>query len=267
MLPFEPMQRDEQIVYRVPRRGRGWELPEETMPESVPHDAAVELLRLILVWWARGRQKVHIARNLAVRWDAEEPRIGADPDVCVLSPAPPDADELRSVRTWLPEHAPPLVAIEVVSETNPHKDYVVAPDKYAASGTRELWIFDPLLAGPNSQGGPFRLQIWQRDEQGRFVRSYAGDGPGYSQALSAHLVTVDGGRKLRLAEDASGTQLWLTGEEAERAAKEAERAAKEAERAAKEAERAAKEAERAAKEEALARVAVLEAALRESEKK
>jgi hypothetical protein len=73
-------------------------------------------------------------------------------------------------------------------------------------------------------------------------------------------VTVDGGRKLRLAEDASGTQLWLTGEEAERAAKEAERAAKEAERAAKEAERAAKEA-------ALARVAVLEAALRESEKK
>ena len=37
--------------------------------------------------------------------------------------------DLRSVRTWLPGHGPPRLAIEVVSETNPHKDYVIAPDK------------------------------------------------------------------------------------------------------------------------------------------
>jgi len=154
----------------------------------------------------------------------------------------------------VPGNAPPILAIEVVSETNPHKDYVVAPDKYAASGARELWIFDPLLAGPSSHGGPHRLQVWQRDDEGRFVRSYAGDGPARSEVLSAFVFTADGARKLRIADDAEATRVSSTAEEAERAARESERAAKEA-------ERAAKESERAATEEALARVAALEAEL------
>ena len=146
----------------------------------------------------------------------------------------------------MPGHAPPALAIEVVSETNPHKDYTLGPDKYAASGTNELWIFDPLLAGPAVHGGPFRLQIWHRRADGDFVRIYAGDGPARSPVLGAYLVATDEGRRLRLADDESATHFWLTAEEAERAAKEAERAAKEAARAAKEA--------------ALARVPELEAA-------
>jgi len=218
MLPFSPMQRDAQLVYRVPRSRRGWELSEETMPESVEHDRTVELLEATLAFWARGRDNMQIARNLAIRWDAEEPRIGTDPDVCILSPpppapAPPERD-LRSVRTWLPGHAPPLLAVEVVSETNPQEDYVAAPDKYAACGARELWIFDPLLAGPSSHGGPFRLQIWQRDAQGRFVRTYAGSGPARSEALSAYVVPVGDPCRLRVADDADGAHLWPTAEEA-----------------------------------------------------
>ena len=114
-----------------------------------------------------------------------------------------------------------MLAIEVVSTTNPNKDYVVAPDKYAASGTGELWIFDPLLAGPRAQGGPFRLQVWQRDDQGRLLRTYAGPGPATSRFLGAHLVVTDDGSNLRIADDAEGTRLWLTGEEAERARSEA----------------------------------------------
>lgn len=219
MLRLEAMQRDAQVLYRVPRTHRGWELSEETMLESVVHDAAVELLKAILAWWATRREDVQVARNLAIRWDEQAPSIGVDPDVSVLSPPPPERD-LRSVRTWAPGHSPPLLAIEVVSETNPRKDYVIAPDKYAASGTRELWIFDPLLAGPNSHGGPFRIQVWQRDAQGSFVRSYAGDGPARSELVAAHLVTADEGRKLRIADDPLGTRLWPTAEEAERAAKE-----------------------------------------------
>lgn len=64
-----------------------------------------------------------------------------------------------------------------MSETSPRKDYVVAPDKYAASGVGELWIFDPLIEEPPSHGGPFRLQVWTRDEDGTFARVYAGEGP------------------------------------------------------------------------------------------
>ncbi len=147
---------------------------------------------------------------------------------------PPEGAGLRSLRTWEVGHAAPLLAVEVVSETNPHKD--------------------PLLAGPASHGGPFRLQVWSRGADDTFTRVYAGDGPVRSDAVEGYLVAVDEGRKLRIADDAGATAFWLTAEEAERAAKEAERAAKEAERAAKEAERAAKEA-------ALARVAALEAEL------
>lgn len=209
------------------------------MPESVLHDQVVELLKSLLVAWAARAGHSFVARNLAVRWDETQPQVGVDPDVCVLSPAPPDAADLRSIRTWAAGHAAPVLAIEVVSESNPHKDYAIGPDKYAASGTGELVIFDPLLAGPAVHGGPFRLQIWHRREDGDLVRIYAGDGPARSPTLGAYLVATDEGRRLRFADDENATSFWLTAEEAERAAKEAERAAKEA---------------------ALARVAELEAA-------
>lgn len=223
------------VRYAVPRLPEGWELPEETMPESVLHDEAVALLKAVLTFWAARSASTLVVRNLAVRWDEHHPNVGVDPDISVLSPVPPEGKGLRSLRTWEEGHLAPLVAVEVVSETNPRKDYIIAPDKYAASGTRELWVFDPLLSGPSSHGGPFRLQVWQRDEQNQFTRVYAGEGPAYSEALQAHIVVTDDARKIRIAENAEATRFWLTAEEAERAAKEAERAAKEAERAAKEA--------------------------------
>jgi hypothetical protein len=196
----------------------GWELDEDTLPESVLHDHVVELLRCLLVAWAarQGGDGVLVARNLAVRFDESRPAIGLDPDVCVLSPAPPGGLELRSVRTWLDGHAPPLLAIEVVSESHPRKDYSLGPDKYAASGTGELVVFDPLLAGPANHGGPFRLQLWRRDEGG-FTRVYAGDGPVHSPTLDAYLVPTDDGRMLRIANDEQGADRWLTTEEEEHA--------------------------------------------------
>jgi hypothetical protein len=191
------------------------------MPESVLHDEAVGLLRAILAAWAARLGERQVVRNLAVRWDHEHPQFGVDPDVAVLSPPPPDGAALRSVRTWVAGHAPPLLAIEVVSETNPRKDYVIAPDKYAASGVQELWIFDPLLTGPTSHGGPFRIQIWSRTTEGDLVRIFAGDGVARSPILDAYVVAVDEGHKLRIATDSSASHFWLTQEEAERTAKEA----------------------------------------------
>jgi Uma2 family endonuclease len=244
------------VHYTVPRSRAGWELEEGMMPESVPHDEAVALLKALLgAWAAREREGAAlVVRNLAIRWVEAEPRVGVDPDVCVLSPPPPDARELRSVRTWLPGHAPPILAVEVVSETNPRKDYSIGPDKYAASGTGELWVFDPLLSGPATAGGPFRLQIWHRRDGGALVRIYAGAGPARSPTLGVVLLVTDGGRRLRLADDERGAGLWQTAEEAALAAKDAALSAKDAALSAKDAALAAKDA-------ALARVAELEAAL------
>lgn len=221
------------------------------MPESVLHNEILKLLEAILAFWAARLPSAFVARNLAVRWDEQHPQWGVDPDVCLLVPAPPIPEELRSVCTWKDGHRPPVLAIEVVSETNPRKDYEVAPDKYFASGTQELCVFDPLLSGPSKDDGPFRLQVWRRENETSFVRTYAGEGPAYSKTLGAYLVLTDDRRRLRIADDPAGTRLWSTAEESERAAKDAERAAKDVERMAKEAERAAKEA-------ALARIAELE---------
>ncbi len=237
------------VRYRVPASHADWTLSEELMPESQTHDLVLDLLKaLLLAWVARAGLSAQVARNLAVRWDEAHPKVGVDPDLCVIVPRAPEGDDLESLRTWREGHTAPLLAIEVVSENNPRKDYVDAPDRYAASGTQELVVFDPKLAGPHAHGGPYRLQVWRRNEEEGFSRLYAGDGPAWSESLGAWLVAVDEGRRLRVADDEAMTSWWMTAEEAERAAKEAERAAKEAERAAKEA--------------ALARLAAMEEELR-----
>ena len=202
------------LLVPVVRPDVGWELSEETMPESELHAHAVDLLRALLRHWAES-SGARIVWNLAVRWVERDARIGVDPDVAVLLPPPPvEEKSLTSLRTWLPGHAAPALAIEVVSESNPNKDYAVAPAKYAASGTKELWVFDPLLVGPKIFGGPFRIQVYRRDDAGTFARLYAGDGPAYSPALRAWAIPTDEGRMLRVADDESATKFWLTREEA-----------------------------------------------------
>ncbi len=250
------------IEYEVERHNDDWTLTEETVPESRSHDLTLDLLKALLAAWAfRTGRNAQVGRNLAVRWDEDRPNVGTDPDIYIVEPPPPEGDEVESLLLWTPGHHPLLLAVEVVSASNAVKDYNASPDKHAAAGTQELWVFDPKLCGPKARGGPVRIQVWARSEDGTFRRIYAGAGPVQSPSLGGWLFAVDDGKRLRIAEDREGTRWWMTALEAERAAKENERAAKENERAAKENERAAKEAERAAKEAALARIAELEAAL------
>jgi len=209
------------LVFAVTRPAVGWELYEGTMPETELHSQAVELLQSILKRWAV-KSGARIVSRLAVRWVEEDGRIGVDPDVAVLLPPPPvENGALESVCTWLPGHEPPLLAIEIVSKSNSMKDYAIAPAKYAASGTQELWVFDPLLCGPKHVDGPYRLQIWRRNGGGQFARVYAGAGPAHSPALDAWVVATDDGRKIRVTGDEDASDFWLTDEEAAVAQKEA----------------------------------------------
>ena len=243
-----------------------WTLPEEPVPESILHATVVDLLQAILLHWVASKKlDALVATNLAVRWVEAEPNVGLDPDLCLVLPRPPDAERLESLRTWVPGQHTPALAVEVVSKNHPYKDYGDAPERYAAAGVGELWVFDPLLVGPRALGGPLLLQVWLRAADGTFVRAFAGEAPAFSPTLGAWIHVTDDGQRLRVAGDESGGRMWPTEAEAERAAKQAERVAKEAERAAIEAavaaERAEKEAALAAKEAALARVAELEAEL------
>lgn len=120
------------------------------------------------------------------------------PDIALIEPAPPGVEALRSLKTWEEGHVPPRFAVEVVSATNPNKDYVRAPVKYAALGTRELVICDPELFGPEGMDEPHVLQVWRRREDYReMVRVYAGDGPAFSMELCG--VLLDEVRRAHIA--------------------------------------------------------------------
>jgi Uma2 family endonuclease len=235
---------------------------DEKVPQSRSHHLrGGRLEQLLLGWKARTGRDAQVGRELALRWDERVPKVGVDPDVYVVEPPPPEGDEVTSLRTWEKGHHPPLLAVEIVSPSRPEKDYTSSPLKYAASGTRELWIFDPNLAGPKVGGGPFRLQVWARNAAGLLPRVYTGEGPVYSQALAAWVLTTDRGRSLAIADDESGARRWVTPEETERAAKEAAQKHLRTARAAKKAAQEREITERAAKEEALRRIAELEALL------
>ncbi len=126
-----------------------------------------------------------IVRNLGIRWHRPEPRAGFDPDLCIIEPPPPD-QPLNTLRLWEAGHVAPWLAIEVVSPGHPYKDYVDTPQRCAACGVGELWVYDPLLAGPRGEGGPFALQIWSRVDN-KLTRVHAGNQPGYSPTLQAWL--------------------------------------------------------------------------------
>ncbi len=247
---------------------------EEQVPESRPHDLEGEHLRqLLLGWQMRFQQRFAIGRNIAVRADESYRGVGVDPDVYVLENPPPGFDYETSLRLWESGTSPLLLAIEIVSESRPEKDYKASPIKYSLNGTQELWIFDPKMCGKGKDGTPIRLQIWRRDEDTNFTCVYAGEGPAYSEAVHGWLFVTKEGRRLNIADDAEGTQWWMTPEEFQRNEKRLERKAKEEERKAKEdalrlhedalrlheealkrseEERKAKEEERKAKEDALA---------------
>ena len=213
------------VRYPVRPRLEEWVLPEGTVPESVLHDAVAERLKLLLSAWAQHVERpVWVARNLAIRWLEKTPSIGIDPDVCVLDPPPDGIEDLGSLCLWKPGHKAPPLCIEVVSANHPHKDYAAIQDRYAAMGTRELVVFDPLLAGPSSLGGPVALQLWRHDDVGLFERVHFGSSPVFSETLDAWFLPE--GRVLAIANDKHGAQPWLTKEEQERAEKERERAAR-----------------------------------------
>lgn len=140
-----------EVIYEVLDVNERWLLEEEDVPESPLHVAIILLMVEILhAWKNRSHRDALIGRNIALRWNASSPQQGVDPDVYVVEPPPPEGEDAKSLCTWKPGHHPPRIAVEVVSENTAEKDYGDGPERYAASGTKELWVFDPLLVGARS---------------------------------------------------------------------------------------------------------------------
>ena len=259
-LPADGSARAVRLIYEVPEPAGQWRLDEDDMPEIPLHDQIIQLLELLLAAYVeRTHRSALVTSNLGCRWDPDDARVGTDPDVVLIEPAPPEGEFVTTLRVWEPGHRPPRVAVEVVSENSAEKDYLEAPLRCGRLGAKELWVFDPQLQGPSSTGGPFRLQVW-RLGQGGMSRSYAGAGPARTEELGAWLVVTDAGRRLRLAEDASGQALWQTSDEERAQRAEGARLLAEDGRQKAEGER---EEQRKRAEAAEARVRELEAQIKE----
>jgi Uma2 family endonuclease len=194
---------------------------EDDTGESAEQGEIIRILLSTLGVLAAERSwgNVYLGADQFFAWLRNEPMVRVSPDVYLID-EPPPAPLPKSWQTWLPGHKPPRWAVEIVSE-DWKKDYEDAPAKYAQLGTRELVIFDPEAAtSAATRGARVPLQVYRRDDDGAFVLVYRGDGPVRSNQIGAFLVvqSVGATMRLRVARDASGTDLVPTVEEARRAA-------------------------------------------------
>jgi Uma2 family endonuclease len=235
---------------RTPSRPSEEELypVEGEVGEDLIQTLIAELLRpLIERWYASRGEPRFVGADQYIYYKRGFPAKVVAPDLYDLPGVEPGR-RIRSWRVWQTGIVPEI-AIEIVSSSDPYKDYNESPPRYAELGVKELIVFDPDY---DTDPDRVRWQRFRRLKRRGFVRVEHSNGDRIgSRVLGCWLRVVGEGdaARLRLGTGPAGDDLFPTAEEAERAAKEAARAAEDRERGEKEA--------------ALARVAELEALLAE----
>ena len=226
-------------AYLAPVDWSLWYLTDEAdMGESPEQAQIIDLLKPAVrrLVEERGWTDAFVGSDAFFAWMEHEPNVRVSPDIYVMAARPPGPLP-RMWKTWLEDTEPPLVAIEIVSETW-RKDYEEAHHKYAALGVRELIVFDP-----GATAGPIRvpIQVYQWTDDDIFVSTHRGHGPAWSTLMRVWLVVVEtaDGPRLRLSRDEAGRDLVLTDVEADAAEREARLAEREARLAEREARLAA----------------------------
>jgi Uma2 family endonuclease len=219
---------------RAPRPIFYSERDGKPMGETEIH--VLELIRVLEVLRARyaDQPNVYVFGNMMFYYEEGNSRASVSPDVCVVFGVP-KLPLRRVYKLW--DEAPPAAVFEITSRSTRQEDLVKKRALYERIGVEEYYLYDPLAEYLNPPFQGYRLE----DGQYRAIES-GPDGTFISVSLSLHLRLMDG--RLELFDAATGERLLSP---SERAQAESERAQVEA------------EARRAAE----ARVAELEALLRE----
>lgn len=166
-----------------------------------------------------------VGSNQFIYWAQFEPTRSVAPDLYVVPGLAPRT-QFDSIQTWVDGRVPSF-ALEIVSQDK-RKDYVLAPERYAELGVRELVIYDPKAARRRGEG--IVWQVYRRLSKRGFVQVEATQADRVrSKVLGCFLREVRGPRgalELRLGAGPSGDELVPTEAESERAEKERERTAR-----------------------------------------
>jgi Uma2 family endonuclease len=200
---------------------------EEKVGEDLIQRLIVELLRpLIARWYASLGEPKFVGADQFIYYKRGYPSKVVAPDVYDLPGVPPN-QRIRSWQVWKTGIVPDL-AIEVVSSSDPYKDYADAPPRYAELGVKELVVFDPDYE-PGSDR--VRWQRFRRLKRRGFVRvEHTNADRIQSRVLGCWLRVVGEGdaARLRLGTGPEGNDIFPTAEEAAQAAEVAAQVAKEA---------------------------------------
>jgi hypothetical protein len=185
----------------------------------------VVLLPLLERYLAARGLTAFVGSNQFIYWAQFEPTRLVAPGLYVVPGLSPRT-QFDSIQTWVDGRVPSF-AFEIVSQDK-RKDYVLAPERYAELGVRELVIYDPKAARRRGEGVVW--QVYRRLAKRGFVQVEATQADRVrSKVLGCFLREVRGPRgalELRLGAGPSGDELVPTEAEAERAEKERERAAR-----------------------------------------
>ena len=130
---------------------------EEKVGEDLLQRWIAELLRPLIERWLRQRGVTAlVGADQFVYYRQHTPTLRVSPDIYVLPGLRPDT-RITSWKTW-EKGIVPSFALEIVSR-DWEKDYVEAPEKYAAIGVPELLIFDP---SPDRHPDGLAWQVFRR---------------------------------------------------------------------------------------------------------
>jgi Uma2 family endonuclease len=176
----------------------------------------LELIRVLEVLRARyaDQPNVYVFGNMMFYYEEGNPRASISPDVCVVFGVP-KLPLRRVYKLW--DEAPPAAVFEITSRSTRQEDLVKKRALYERIGVEEYYLYDPLAEYLNPPFQGYRLE----DGQYRAVESGA-DGAFISASLSLHLRLMDG--RLELFDAATGERLLSPSERAQ-AEGEARRAA------------------------------------------
>lgn len=190
---------------------------EERVPESPVHLRVRTALFLLLE--RRLRDKAFVGSDQFVYFEPHNPKACLAPDAFVRLGGP--SELVPTFRTW--EHGAPHLGVEIVSPIDARdRQHGRRLERYRRCGIAEVVVFDADAVDS--------LRIWDLIEGDLVERDR--NGPDFTRCdtLGAFwFIQPDArlGLALRVADQADGSGLWLTAEEAadaERAAHDAERA-------------------------------------------